>query len=110
MADIFYNGHRINNVTHIGYDPGSPGGDHTSIAVRKPDGQIIFVDEASTINPKIFKKLNRQIERGKYIGNNNLRGKLRYRWAKHRGRVHGNIWVASNPEGKNIIGRLRRKS
>lgn len=94
MADIYLNGKRINNVTHIGYDPGSPDGDHTSITVREPTGNFILIDEAENLTDRQIRKLNRKIERGKYIGKDNLVGRLRYRWAKQRGRVQGDFyWV-----------------
>jgi hypothetical protein len=109
MAEIYYKGQRINGVTHIGYDPASPDGDHEVITVREPNGQLIFYDEASTIDPKIFKKLNRRLERSKYIGKSNLLGKLRYRWAKKRGRVQGEIWWQSNGRAAGIAAYLKNK-
>lgn len=53
---------------------------------------IIFIDEAANYTDKEMKKLNRMIERSKYIGKNNRRGRLRYRWAKLRGRTNGQFF------------------
>jgi hypothetical protein len=107
MADIYFNGQRTNNVTHIGYDPGSKEGDHTAITVRQHDGQMVVIDEAERLQPKDWRKLNRMIERGKYIGKPGIIGRLRYRWYKLRGRTPGGtMYYRPMTEGDSVIKRM----
>lgn len=79
VADIYFKGKRINNVAHIGYDPGTADGDYSVMTIMQHDGTVVFVDEAQDLTDGQLQKLNRMIEHG-----TGIMGHVRYLWAKWR--------------------------